>query len=64
MTPFSLRPLILDGDVNPTPEVYDIIDHDSCCWRENIVRNIFHPCEVDVILSVPLCPSWPNDKFI
>jgi len=44
--------------------VCDLIDHDNTCWRENLVREHFLPVDAEVILTVPLCASWPHDKLI
>ena len=45
-------------------KVADLRDHDSVCWHEELVREIFQPCDVDLILSMSLCASWPQDKLI
>ncbi|KAJ8437490.1 hypothetical protein Cgig2_007467 [Carnegiea gigantea] len=44
--------------------VCDLIDHDNAHWRENLVREYFLPVDAEVILTVPLCASWPHDKLI
>ncbi|KAJ8438975.1 hypothetical protein Cgig2_018886 [Carnegiea gigantea] len=44
--------------------VCDLIDHDNACWQENLVREYFSPVDAEVILTMPLCASWPHDKLI
>ena len=55
--PFSFRHLIPSGDINLVLKIFNLIDHDSYYWWKNTVRNIFRPCDVDVILNIILCPS-------
>ncbi|KAJ8444309.1 hypothetical protein Cgig2_019867 [Carnegiea gigantea] len=45
-------------------KVSDLIDRDSPSWHADLVRQIFLPCDVELILSIPLCDSWPDDKLI
>ncbi|KAJ8436631.1 hypothetical protein Cgig2_029877 [Carnegiea gigantea] len=30
----------------------------------HLIKSIFLPCDVEVILSIPLCTTWPRDKLI
>ncbi|KAJ8429000.1 hypothetical protein Cgig2_025667 [Carnegiea gigantea] len=40
--------------------------HDLREWqrKEEIMWAMFIPCDVDIILDIPLCHSWPEDKLI
>ena len=62
--PFSFRPIQpnIQSDNNAT--VAQLIDKDNRVWREELVHEWFFPCNVDYILQIPLCDSWPNDKLI
>ncbi|KAJ8420194.1 hypothetical protein Cgig2_023774 [Carnegiea gigantea] len=33
-------------------------------WHVEFIRNIFLPCDAEVILDLPLSDSWPGDKLI
>lgn len=56
--------------ITPTPEsfstlkVCDLIDEASMSWREQQIRELFLPVDVDEILNIPLCDSKPVDKII
>ena len=52
----------LDADANM--RVADLIDTEAGCWREELVRQLFLSIDVDIILQIPLCTSWPEDKLI
>ena len=41
-----------------------VVDYAIGSWNESLVREIFLPCDVEAILSIPLCSSWPADKLI
>ncbi|KAJ8450950.1 hypothetical protein Cgig2_032575 [Carnegiea gigantea] len=42
-------------------KVSDFIDGNQGCWGK---KELFLPCDVDTILGIPLCNSWPADKLI
>lgn len=44
--------------------VRDLIDTDNICWREELIRDLFLPCDAKITMSIPLCGSWPPDKLI
>ena len=44
--------------------VADLIDKDAGCWREEMVRQTFLPLDAELVLRIPLCTSWPEDKLI
>ncbi|KAJ8434274.1 LOW QUALITY PROTEIN: hypothetical protein Cgig2_009249 [Carnegiea gigantea] len=43
--------------------VADLIDFNEGCWKEDFIRAIFKPCDVDYILNTPLCPSWLDHQI-
>ncbi|KAJ8451710.1 LOW QUALITY PROTEIN: hypothetical protein Cgig2_018344 [Carnegiea gigantea] len=45
-------------------KVCNLIDHDSGCWRTELVHQIFLNCDAELFLSISLCNSWPSDKLI
>ena len=62
--PFSFRPNTAKP-INPSVwNVSDLINARVGYWRESIIKKVFVPCDVDTILSIPLCTSWPRDKLI
>jgi len=61
--PFSFTPLFPDTAPNLSLLVADLIEFNDGCWKEDSVRAIFKPCDVDYILNIPLCHLWPNDKI-
>ncbi|KAJ8429305.1 hypothetical protein Cgig2_027674 [Carnegiea gigantea] len=62
--PLSFKP------VTPKPiewsniKVSDLIDRDSASWKTELVRQIFLECDIELILSIPLCDSWPTNNLI
>ena len=42
----------------------DLIDTNLRGWNDDLVKRSFLPCDVEVILDIPLCLSWPADKLI
>jgi len=51
---------------SPSPpwKVADLIDYDLGSWKESVVKASFINYDAKLILSVPLCPAWPNDTLI
>ncbi|KAJ8450821.1 hypothetical protein Cgig2_032446 [Carnegiea gigantea] len=45
-------------------KVYDLIDFDNMRQKEAMIRELFVPCDAKVIMGIPPCASWPNDKFV
>ncbi|KAJ8438737.1 hypothetical protein Cgig2_013783 [Carnegiea gigantea] len=45
-------------------KVSSLLDYASTTWREELVRGIFIPYDAELILSLPLCDQWPQDKLI
>ena len=45
-------------------KVSDLIDKEAGGWKEDLVRQLFVPLDADIILSIPLSTSWPEDKLI
>ncbi|KAJ8447096.1 hypothetical protein Cgig2_022825 [Carnegiea gigantea] len=50
------------GDVNL--QVCNLIEGEAGSWRVEHVRELFLPYDADIILAIPLCNSWPDDKLI
>ncbi|KAJ8451058.1 hypothetical protein Cgig2_026867 [Carnegiea gigantea] len=48
----------------PNLHVRDLIDFENVCWHVNLVKEYFLPLDAEMILAIPLCASWPNDKLI
>lgn len=49
--------------------VSQLIDSSSASWKEDLVREVFIPIDVDAILGIPLCTrriedfwAWVKDK--
>ncbi|KAJ8429117.1 hypothetical protein Cgig2_016948 [Carnegiea gigantea] len=42
----------------------EFIDKATVSRREELIRELFLPVDVDVILNIPLCPSWPQAKLM
>ena len=49
--------------------VADLINHDSGCWKVDVIENSFFSFEAQKILAIPLCTSaqhdlvyWPPEK--
>ena len=62
--PGSFRPILGSLDADDDLSVADFIDTEAGCWREELVCQTFLPINVDIILQIPLCTSWPDDKLI
>ncbi|KAJ8449836.1 hypothetical protein Cgig2_001492 [Carnegiea gigantea] len=45
-------------------KVCDLTDFDNMRWKEAMIQELFVPCDAEVILGIPLCASWPNDKLV
>ncbi|KAJ8444253.1 hypothetical protein Cgig2_024579 [Carnegiea gigantea] len=45
-------------------KIADLIDFDLRSSKEDVIRTSFLPCHAEEILNIPLCHSWPCDKFI
>ncbi|KAJ8447618.1 hypothetical protein Cgig2_031672 [Carnegiea gigantea] len=44
--------------------VCDLIDTQHTAWHADLVKRIFLPIDVAIILDIPLCASWPDDKLV
>jgi len=44
--------------------VSDLIDTNLGGWNDDLVKRSFLPCDVEAILNIPLCLSWPADKLV
>lgn len=42
----------------------DLIDRTNGGWNEEVVRDWFLPSDMEHILSIPVCNSWPNNKLM
>jgi len=62
--PYSFAPVMQQQGENPECRVAELIDKVNGRWDEETVRSRFMPCDAELILSLPLCPSWPEDKII
>lgn len=45
-------------------KVSELINPTTRRWDINLLRGLFHPAEVDIILRIPLSPSPVEDKVI
>ena len=61
---YSFKPITPEQPMDVGLLVADLIDKDSGCWKEEVVKELFRPCNVNLILLIPLCHAWPEDKFI
>jgi len=57
-------PVTTGTDMDPSMLVVELIDKDNGRWKAREVRETFLPCDAEIICSLPLCPTWPNDKLI
>ncbi|KAJ8424246.1 hypothetical protein Cgig2_000639 [Carnegiea gigantea] len=62
--PFSFKSILPDAPVHTTFKVADLIDVNLGCWKADLIQCMFNPCDVNTILNISLCPSWPDDIFI
>jgi len=64
-----LRPrtfaVITAKSANPQlTKVSELIDYEHARWRESLIRDVFIPYDAELILNLPLCDQWPQDKLI
>ena len=45
-------------------KVSDLIDFEHVRWRESLIWELFLEGDVDTILGILVCGSWPRDKLI
>ena len=45
-------------------KVLDLIDPVSRTWDSNLIHGLFIPQEANMIMSIPLCQSFAEDKLI
>uniref|UniRef100_A0A7N2L7K0 Reverse transcriptase zinc-binding domain-containing protein n=1 Tax=Quercus lobata TaxID=97700 RepID=A0A7N2L7K0_QUELO len=45
-------------------KVSDLIDPVSREWDVNLLQGLFNPHEVELIMSIPLCRSYVEDKLV
>lgn len=55
-----MRPLMLLTP-NPPQLISELIDPTSATWREELVRQVFIPIDVEAILHIPLCTRRVDD---
>ena len=61
--PFSYTPIKGSATVDSSLTVAELIDKEAGCWKEDLVRRTFMPLDADIILQLPLCTSWPEDRL-
>jgi len=44
--------------------VCDRIDTHNAAWHATLVENIFLHVDAAIILDIPFCASWPEDKLV
>jgi len=64
LRPHTFKPRTPKSAAWANLKVSDLIDHDSGCWRTELAHQIFPNCNAELILSIPLCSSWPSNKLI
>ncbi|KAJ8441607.1 LOW QUALITY PROTEIN: hypothetical protein Cgig2_023760 [Carnegiea gigantea] len=62
--PWTFKPMAVRSTPFENHKVSDLIDYANGCWRKSLVRCIFILCDIELILNLPLCESWPSDKII
>ncbi|KAJ8438337.1 hypothetical protein Cgig2_013385 [Carnegiea gigantea] len=62
--PYSFKPVHTSTTLNPSWKVADLIDYNLGSWKESVVKASFIPCDAKLILSISLCPVWPNETLI
>lgn len=62
--PISFKPITPRPEGSTPSIVSELIDKDMRCWTEDVVRDVFMPCDDEVILNILRCTSWPKDKLI
>ena len=50
--------------LHPDTKMSEFICQDSCCWKEEIIRQIFLPVDVEEILSIPISSKPLGDRLI
>lgn len=55
-----MKPIRTDTE-NPPQKVYELIDHTSASWNNNILSEFFSPMDIEVIQNIPLCTSNRED---
>uniref|UniRef100_A0A2N9FZ97 Reverse transcriptase zinc-binding domain-containing protein n=1 Tax=Fagus sylvatica TaxID=28930 RepID=A0A2N9FZ97_FAGSY len=60
----SGRVITAPSHLPPDANVVTLIDHDSHCWKDNLVDFLFTPSEVALIKSIPLPSLMSNDLLI
>ena len=50
--------------LHPDTKVSEFICQASCYWKEEIIRQIFLPVDVEAILSIPISSKLPRDLLI
>ena len=50
--------------LHPDTKVSEFICQESCCWKEEIIRQSFLPVDVEAILSIPISAKPPVDRLI
>ncbi|KAJ8442649.1 hypothetical protein Cgig2_003693 [Carnegiea gigantea] len=61
--PKSFKPITPQRAPYEHYTVSNFIDFEGNFWKESLVWLIFIPCDVETILNLPLCASWPSDKL-
>ena len=62
--PISFQVIVPKSTSRPHLRVVEFIDEVAVSWHEELVRELFLLVDVDVILNIPLCPSWPQAKLM
>jgi len=62
--PYSFKLVHTSTALNSSWKVANLIDYNLGSWKESVVKASFIPCNAKLILSISLCPAWPNDKLM
>ncbi|KAJ8435388.1 hypothetical protein Cgig2_017665 [Carnegiea gigantea] len=62
--PISFRVITPKFTTRPHLQVAEVIDGANVSWHDDLIRELFLPIGVDIILNIPLCPAWPYDRLI
>lgn len=57
--PYSYSPICAGNGANQEATIDELIDKNMGVWREETIRSIFIPGDADLVLSMPLCSTWP-----
>lgn len=60
----SFQPIALRPTDERVSKVSELVVAYRRCWQGGLVRELFLPCDMDFILSIPLSNSKPRDKLI